>query len=138
MKLCSACLVGVRCRYDGNAKPHKGTLKLSRREVLIPVCPEQLGGLSTPREPSQRKGKTVISKSGRDVTKNFNRGAEEVLKIAKIYGIKEAIFKQRSAACGAGRIYDGTFSGRVVRRDGVATELLRKSGIKVISEEYIR
>ena len=137
MKLCSACLLGVKCRYDGKSRPHKGVIELSRRKVLIAVCPEQLGGLSTPRSPSERKGKKVFMKTGKNVTKNFENGAKKALKLARLLGIEEAIFKQRSAACGVGQIYDGTFSGRIIEGNGVATELLRKNGIKVVSEEDI-
>jgi len=122
MKLCSACLLGIKCRYDGKAKPDKGIAMLSKNERLIPVCPERLGGLPTPREISVRRGKKVISQSGEDVTANFEKGARKALEIAKKLGIKEAILKERSASCGS---------------DGVTTELLRKNGIKVISEEEI-
>ncbi|MGB2706499.1 MAG: DUF523 domain-containing protein [Candidatus Omnitrophota bacterium] len=117
MKLCSACLLGIKCRYDEKAKPRKSIIKLAKKEVLIPVCPEQLGGLPTPRKPSERKGKRIIMRGGKDVTKNFKKGTRSVLKIAKTLGIKEAIFKERSPACGSG---------------GIATEILRKNGIKVV------
>lgn len=137
MKLCSACLLGIRCRYDGKSKPDKKVITLSKKEILIPVCPEQLGGLPTPRIPSEQKDKKVIKKSGKDVTRNFKIGAREVLRLARLLGIKEAIFKQRSAACGCGKIYDGSFSGRVIKGDGIATVLLKRNGIKVISEEEL-
>lgn len=135
MKLCSACLLGINCRYDGKRKPNKKVLALLKKEVLIPVCPEQLGGLPTPREPCERQGRKVVTRSGKDVTKNFLNGAKEVLKIAKLYKIKEAILKQRSPSCGCGQIYDGTFSGRIVKGNGITTSLLKKNKIKVISEE---
>lgn len=135
MKLCSACLLGIRCRYDGKSKPSRKVLELSKKEILIPVCPEQLGGLATPRDPSERKGKKVVTESGRDVTKNFRQGAGQVLTLARLFGIREVIFKQRSAACGYGQIYDGTFSNRVIRGDGITTALLKKNGIKVIAEQ---
>lgn len=135
MRLCSACLLGMQCRYDGAKKPDRKTVLLSEKESLISVCPEQLGGLSTPREPSEKKGDMVILKSGRDVTENFKKGAEETLNIAKTLKITQAILKQRSAACGCGEIYDGTFSGKIVKGNGVTTELLRRNGIEVISEE---
>jgi len=135
MKLCSACLLGMNCRYDEKVKPNKKVLKLAKKEILIPVCPEQLGGLPTPREPSEQRGKRVITESGRDVTKNFENGAKQVLKLAKLFGIKEAILKQRSPSCGSGEIYDGTFTGRIITGDGVTTRLLKKNGVKVISEE---
>ncbi len=108
---------------------------LLKTETLIPVCPEQLGGLPTPREPAEIREGRVITKSGKDVTENFKRGAEEVLKIAKMFGIKEAVLKQGSPSCGCGRIYDGTFSGKIVEGDGVTVALLKRHGIKVITEE---
>jgi len=135
MKICSACLLGIKCRYDGKEKRNRKVINLSRKEILIPICPEQLGGLSTPREPAEQKGKKVYTKSGKDVSGNFKKGAEQVLKIANLYGIKEAILKQRSPSCGCGQIYDGTFSGKIIKGDGVTVALLKKNGIKVISEE---
>ncbi|PIR72619.1 MAG: DUF523 domain-containing protein [Candidatus Nealsonbacteria bacterium CG10_big_fil_rev_8_21_14_0_10_36_24] len=137
MKFCSACLLGIKCRYDGKSKEDKKVLALAKKEFLIPVCPEQLGGLPTPRENREIREDRVITKSGRDETENHKRGAEEVLKLAKLLGIKEAIFKQKSPSCGCGEIYDGTFSGRIIKGDGVATALLKKNGIKVITEENL-
>ncbi len=135
MKLCSACLLGVNCRYDGGNKRNAKVMELSRKEKLIPVCPEQLGGLPTPREVTERKGRKVFTASGNDVTDYFVRGANAVLKIARKNGVKGAILKQRSAACGCGQIYDGTFSGKVMEGDGVTAELLKANGIKVVTEE---
>ncbi len=135
MKLCSACLLGVKCRYDGQSKTNEKVLALSKKETLIPVCPEQLGGLSTPREPSEQKGSKIFTKTGKDITQNFIQGAEECLKIANLYGIKEAILKQRSPSCGCGKIYDGSFSGKVIAGDGVTTALLKKNKIRVLTEE---
>jgi len=135
MKICSACLLGIECRYDGKEKENRKIINLSRKEILIPVCPEQLGGLSTPRVPAEQKGRKVFTKSGKDVSENFKKGAEQILKITKLYGIKEAILKQRSPSCGYGQIPDGTFSGKIVKGDGVTAALLKKNGIKVISEE---
>ena len=133
--LCSACLLGIKCRYDNKSKPNKNVIRLSKEEVLIPVCPEQLGGLPTPREPAEQRDGKVITKFGKDVTQNFKKGAEQVLKIAKLFGIKKAILKQKSPSCGCGKIYDGSFSGRIIKGDGVTTTLLKRNGIKVISEE---
>jgi uncharacterized protein YbbK (DUF523 family) len=137
MKLCSACLLGITCRYDGKSARNRKVIMLLKAETLIPVCPEQLGGLPTPREPTEIRGERVITRSGRDVTENFERGAKEVLKIAQLYGIKEAIMKQGSPSCGCGEIYDGTFSGKTIKGDGVTTALLKKNGIKVISEKEL-
>jgi uncharacterized protein YbbK (DUF523 family) len=135
MKLCSACLLGVKCRYNGKSALNRKVVALLKAEVLIPVCPEQIGGLPTPREPAEIRGKRVITKSGKDVTENFLQGAQQVLKLAKLFGVKEAVLKQGSPSCGCGRIYNGTFSGKTVKGDGVTTALLKKNGIKVITEE---
>ena len=135
MKLCSACLLGVKCRYDGESKASQKVLDIAKKEVLIPVCPEQLGGLPTPRESAEQLGERVVTKSGDDVTMFFHRGAEQVLEIAKLYGIKEAILKQKSPSCGCGKIYDGTFSGKLVDGDGVLAILLKKNNIKVSTED---
>ena len=135
MKLCSACLLGIRCRYDGKNKANKKIIKLSEKETLIPVCPEQLGGLPTPRKSSEQRGDKVITESGRDVTKNFKKGAKEVLRLAKLLGVKEAILKQNSPSCGCGKIPDGSFSGRTIKGDGVTAVLLKKNGINVLTED---
>ena len=134
-KLCSACLLGIDCRYDGQSQLNQKILGLAANEILIPVCPEQLGGLPTPRVRTERKGNRVVTESGDDVTINFENGARQVLKLAEIFGCREAILKQRSPSCGSGLIYDGTFSGNVVEGDGVTTKLLKKNGISVITEE---
>ena len=135
--LCSACLLGVECRYDGTSRINNKVLELARKEILIPVCPEQLGGLPTPREAAEIKGKRVITKTGKDVTLNFKRGAEQVLKLARLLNIRKAILKQYSPSCGCGKIYDGTFTGKIIAGDGVAASLLKRYGIKVISEEEL-
>jgi len=134
-RLCSACLLGIECRYDGRSKPVQKVLDLAQKETLIPICPEQLGGLSTPREPAEQKGGKVVTKTGRDVTDNFTQGAEQVLRLARLLAIKEVILKQKSPSCGSGKIYDGTFSGKLIKGDGVTAALLKKNGIKVITEE---
>lgn len=137
LKLCSACLLGVKCRYDGKSKPDEKVLNLATKEILIPVCPEQLGGLPTPRTPAEQKGDKVVTKEGIDVTDSFKNGAKEVLKIVKLYSVKEVILKQRSPSCGCGQIYDGTFSGTIIEGDGVTTRLLKQSGITVKTEEEL-
>lgn len=145
MKLCSACLLGVKCRYDGKSKLNEKVLALSKKEVLIPICPEQLGGQPTPRPDAEILGgdgsdildkkASVVESNGVDVTPYFVCGAEEVLRIAGIFNITEAILKQRSPSCGSGQIYDGTFSKTVRDGDGVTTALLKRNGISVLSEE---
>ena len=111
--LISACLLGVRCRYDGGSKPVLSVEALMGRYQLVPVCPEQLGGLPTPREPSERQGDLVVMKSGADVTAQYQRGAEQALHLARVFGCKKAVLKERSPSCGSGEIYDGTFSGKL-------------------------
>ena len=134
-KLCSACLLGIRCRYDGKGKPNGKVIILAKKETLIPICPEQLGGLSTPREQVEIKRGRAVTKSGKDVTESFKGGAEQVLELAKKLGIKQAILKQRSPSCGYGQIYDGTFSGKVINGNGITASLLKKKGLKIITEE---
>ena len=133
--LCSACLLGYNCRYDGKSKPDKKVMALASEKVLIPVCPEQLGGLPIPRVPSEIQGQRVISKEGDDLTAQFEHGAGEVLKLAEIMGCKMAILKQRSPSCGNGLIYDGTFSGTVISGDGITARLLKQNEISVITDE---
>jgi uncharacterized protein YbbK (DUF523 family) len=125
----------VKCRYNGKSALNKKVVSLLRSEVLIPVCPEQLGGLPTPREPAEIVGNRVFTISGRDVTENFIRGANETLRIAKLFNISEAVMKQGSPSCGFGRIYDGTFSGKTRKGEGVTATLLKKHGIKIVTEE---
>ena len=121
--LVSACLLGVACRYDGRSKLHPLAQELCRRHEVIPVCGEILGGLPTPRLPSERREGGVFARDGGDVTDAFRRGAEEA-----------AILKERSPSCGSGEIYDGTFTGTVVEGWGVTAELLRREGIPVLGE----
>ncbi|MCD4780319.1 MAG: DUF523 domain-containing protein [Candidatus Omnitrophica bacterium] len=137
MQLCSACLLGICCRYDGKSKPNKKVLSLLKEDVLIPVCPEQLAGLPIPRGPFERKDEQVFHQDGTDFTAEFKRGAKEVLKIAQLYDIKKAIFKQRSPSCGCGQIYDGRFTGTVIKGDGITTQLLKQHGMEVCMEEDI-
>jgi len=133
--LVSACFLGINCKYDGTSNKNEKILKLTKDFILIPVCPEILGGLPTPREPAEQKEKRVITRSGKDITKYFEKGAKEVLKIVKILKIKKAILKQKSPSCGCGKIYDGTFSGKLIKGDGVTAKLLKKNKVKVFTEE---
>ncbi len=137
--LISGCLTGLSCRYDGACRPlPEKVLKLLREKfTLIPVCPEQLGGLSTPRNPAERVGERVISNAGTDVTEEYQKGAEEVLKLAKFLDCKVALLKEKSPACGSGRVYDGTFTRTLVSGDGVAAECLKRNGIRVFGESEI-
>ena len=137
--LVSSCLLGISCRYDGRGNANNRVLELLQREdiCLIPVCPEQLGGLPTPRIPSECDGDRVVNRAGEDVTSQFFRGAAEALRIAKLYGCETAILKERSPSCGCGKIYDGTFSGTLIDGDGVTASLLRQNGIIVTGESQL-
>jgi len=135
--LISACLVGVKCRYDGGAGKIAELSELMEKHTLIPVCPEQLGGLKTPREPAEIKGERVVTRDGRDVTHEYRRGAEETLRLARLYGCSCAIMKERSPSCGSGHIYDGTFSRTLTVGSGVTAALLEETGIKVFGESRI-
>lgn len=137
MLLISACLLGCACRYDGKSKPHPLAVELARRGLAVPVCPEQLGGLPTPRKPSERQGGRVVMADGRDVTAEYRRGAEEALHLARLYGCTAAVLKERSPSCGKGRVYDGTFTGTLTAGDGVTAELLTAGGIKVYGESEL-
>ncbi len=144
--LVSACLLGINCRYDGGNGLREDLVALLEKYNFIPVCPEQLGGLKTPREPAEQVGSSetgslqkirVVDRSGKDVTDCFVKGAKETLKLARLYGCNRAILKERSPSCGHGYIYDGTFSGTKVPGSGVAARLLEENGILVSGETSI-
>ncbi len=138
--LISACLLGVACRYDGRTKPlDKETIeKLKKKYHLIPVCPEIMGGLPTPRLPAEISAAgTVIRKDGEDISGNYRRGAEEALRLAEIFQCETAILKERSPSCGAGQIYDGSFTNTLTSGNGIAADLLIRNGIRVIGESEI-
>ncbi len=132
--LVSACLLGIGCRYDCKIKANEKVISLSKKEILIPVCPEQLGGRPTPRKPVEIKNGHVLEKDGADHTEEFIKGAEETLKIAKLNNIKKAILKSNSPSCGFGNVYDGTFSKTLTNGNGIAAELLSKNGIEIKNE----
>lgn len=146
--------MGYPCRYDGAGKPCQKVIDLGKDNILIPVCPEQLGGLSTPRLPSERQfgedGEpkpftdtngpvegAVIMKDSTDVTENYVRGAGIALEAAVKNGVDLAILKAGSPSCGHGLIYDGSFSGKKVPGNGITAELLESHGIKVMSDEEL-
>lgn len=147
MILVSACLLGINCKYNGDNNKDLKVLEYLKDKEFIIVCPEQLGGMSTPRDPSEIirldgdaviNGETsVITNKRLDVTKKFKLGANEALKIAKLYNCTEAILKEGSPSCGSNYIYDGTFTGKKRDGIGVTTSLLKQNGIKVISEKEI-
>ncbi len=133
--LVSGCLLGLACRFDGKSKPNPNVLELAKTETLIPFCPECLGGLATPRPPSEIQGERVVSAEGNDVTAQYRKGAEEALRLCQMLGIRKAILKARSPSCGSGAVYDGTFTKTLRSGDGVTAALLKANGIEVLTEE---
>ena len=135
--LISACLLGLACRYDGRSVPLDAAAldKLKERWSLVPVCPEQLGGLPTPRPPAERKCGGVFTGSGTDVTAQYARGAGESARLAAFFGCRTALLKARSPSCGSGEVYDGTFTETRVPGDGVTAEALKAAGITVYTED---
>ncbi|MBS5645409.1 MAG: DUF523 domain-containing protein [Clostridiales bacterium] len=146
MVMISACLAGKKCRYDGGAKPNQEILaRIAGGEKFCLVCPECMGGLPIPREPAEIQGGTgadvlagracVISRDGKDVTAAYLAGAQKGLQMAKAKGADTVLLKSKSPSCGAGRIHDGSFSGRLVPGNGVFAELLMQNGIRVLEME---
>ncbi len=140
MYIISACLVGINCRYNGKNSLNKELAQLVEDGKAIPICPEVLGQLPIPREPCEtittKEGvRKVMSVSGVDYSKEFLDGAMKTLEICNIIGIKTAILQSRSPSCGYGKIYDGTFTGRLIEGNGLTAEILIENGIKVLNEE---
>lgn len=133
--LVSACLLGINCKYSGGNNLNEKVLDYIKDYEVIPVCPEIMGGLSTPRPPSERIGDKVLNNQGIDVTNEYTKGANETLKLAKLFNVKKALLKAKSPSCGKGQIYDGTFKGVLVTGNGVTVELLESNGIEVITEQ---
>ena len=136
--LISACLLGINCKYNGESNYNQKIVDLIKDESVIPVCPEQLGGLTTPRLPCEivilNGERRVIRNDGIDVTEAFQKGAEETRRIAKMFNESIAILKTKSPSCGSCQIYDGTFSGRVIEGSGLTAELLTDNHIRVFDE----
>lgn len=138
--LISACLLGENCKYSGGSNRNEGLLQWRKRLEMdnkaefIPICPEVMGGLSTPRLPAEIQGESVVAEDGRDVTAEYQKGAFTALELAKVHGCRLAILKERSPSCGSGKIYDGTFSKHLIKGDGITAGLLQKNGITVVGE----
>lgn len=140
----SACLLGINCKYNGNNNENEKVVNYLKDKKFILICPEQLGGLSTPRSPAEiingdgysviNNESKIVDKNNKDVSSEFIKGANECLKMAKIYECREAILKEGSPSCGSNYIYDGSFSGKKISGVGTTTALFKKNGIKVISE----
>lgn len=139
MYIVSACLAGIKCRYDGRANSDERIKKLVEEGKAIPVCPEVLGGLPIPRTPCEiidNNGRIkVINKKGIDCTEEFLKGAKKALAISQIVGAKKAVLKSKSPSCGNGKIYDGSFSGKLIEGQGVTTKLFLNNDIEVYTEK---
>ena len=141
MILISACLVGINCKYNGKNNYNEKALELVKSGKAIPICPEQLGGLTTPRNPSEIKiinnKRYVINNQNEDVTEQFVRGANEVLKLAKELDVEKVILQSRSPSCGVGKIYSGNFDKKLIDGNGILAQMLIENNIEVIDiEEY--
>ncbi|HAJ56753.1 MAG TPA: DUF523 domain-containing protein [Candidatus Omnitrophica bacterium] len=145
----SACLAGINCVYDGTNKLHPFFAEMYAGGEALIFCPEVLGGLKIPHDPSEISGgdgfdcleskARVVSKKGDDVTRFFLKGAEKVFELAKKNGIKKAVMKSKSPSCGCGYIFNGTFSKKLILGYGVCAALLKKNGIEVISDtDYLK
>ena len=130
--LVSACLLGVACRYDGKTKDNPQVVQLAKTHTLIPFCPEVYGGLSTPRDPSEIRNGAVYTKNGDNVTAQFEKGAQEAVKLARTLGCTCALLQDRSPSCGVGLIHDGSFTDALVVGDGLAARALMDAGLRVL------
>ena len=137
MILVSACLLGENCKYSGGNNRREEVCRFLEGREYVSFCPEQAGGLPTPRLPSERRDGRVFSRNGEDVTEAFFLGAERTLELCRREGVELAILKQGSPSCGSRYIYDGSFSGVKIPGEGVTAELLRRNGVRVVSEENI-
>lgn len=139
--LVSACLLGVRCRFDGASKPSQAVQDALARHhcEIVRMCPEVMGGMPIPHPPHEivevDGTRHVVDAEGADHTENFERGAERACELAKRSGCSLAILKAKSPSCGVGRIYDGTFSGTLVPGDGIAAARLRAAGVTLLTEK---
>jgi len=136
--LVSACLLGENCKYNGGNNKNDEVIRLGEKHTLIPVCPEVMAGLSIPRPPCEIRGERVVRKDGIDVTEEFFDGAEKTLYVAEETGCQIAVLKERSPSCGFGKIYDGSFSGRLIEGNGVTAQLLYDHGITLLGETNLK
>lgn len=131
----SACLTGTNCKYNGGSNRDERLLEMLAGHEVIAVCPEQMGGLPTPREPSEIRGGVVTAKDGRIVDKEFRAGAEKCLTTALLEKPDLIVLQPRSPSCGVKQRYDGTFSGTLIDGSGVSAQLLAENGFLVIDAE---
>ncbi len=135
--LISACFLGIACRYDGKSKEYSFVQELAEKYTLIPICPEQLGGLKTPRFPAEIQAGKVCTIQGKDCTKEFIQGAVASVAIAKLTDAKVALMKSNSPSCGCGEVYDGTFQKKLLQGNGITSQAFLDEGIRVFTEKEI-
>ena len=135
--LVSACLLGKNCKYNGGNNLNQSVLVFIEGHEVIGICPEQLGGLSTPRLPAEIVDGVVTNKEGVSVDNEFRKGAQEALAVALENKVDLAILQSRSPSCGVKEIYDGSFSGKKIKGQGVFAKLLSARGIKVLDAEDV-
>ena len=133
--LVSACLLGYNCKYNGKNNLNSKIVELLKTHEVIPVCPEMFGGLSCPRIPCEKVGDRILDKEGNDCTKQFIKGAEEALNIAKEKQVDFVILQKRSPSCGNSVIYDGTFKGNLIAGNGVFAQKLQSLNIPIMEAE---
>ncbi len=134
MYIVSSCLIGKQCRYDGTDNLNQAVIKFLENKAYIDVCPEELGGLQTPRVPAEILNNQVVTRDGIDVTAAFVCGASETVKVAQANECTNALLKAKSPSCGCGEIYDGTHSGTLINGDGITTKALKEIGISIMNE----
>ena len=135
--LVSACLLGENCKYSGGNNKNDKVIALGKKHKLIPICPECFAQLPIPRPPAEIVGAKVFNKLGEDITEHFKDGAEKALYVAEEAGCQTAILKERSPSCGFGEIYDGSFTGKTIRGNGITAQLLYDNGITIFGESNI-
>ena len=137
MIVVSGCLVGENCKYNEENNKSQNVLNFLKDKEYITVCPEMLGSLPCPRDPSEIVGERVINKAGEDVTDNFISGGKKALEIALSNKCTLAILKEGSPSCGKSLVYDGSFSNRKIKGQGITAKMFKEMGIKVISENDV-
>lgn len=135
MILVSSCLLGMNCRYDGKGNKVEELIEFLKDKEYMMICPEQMGGLPTPRKPCEINAGKIISQDGEDFTDEFLKGAQEVIRVAAMVNADYAILKDGSPSCGSKKIYDGNFSGIKIEGKGCTCKRLEEMGIKVFSEK---
>lgn len=131
----SACLLGDNVKYNGENNYQEELVSFLKDYEVIKICPEVMGGLKIPRSSAEIRNEKVITYDNQDVTNEFSKGALKVLELAKRENVKVAILKKNSPSCGMGNIYDGTFSHKLIKGDGVTSKLLKNNGITILNEE---